>query len=78
MSHFIGTRFSLNPLVQLPQASTGEWINDSTMILKLDLIAAVNLYSLKIDFAERGEKIYIDLLEGSGLNNERVIGEEIK
>jgi len=55
-------RFSFNPLVMLPQASTGEWINDTTLSIKLDLVGAINLYILKINFAEEGKKIFIDLI----------------
>jgi hypothetical protein len=69
-------RFTVNPLVRLPQASTGEWIDDNTLSIKLDLVGAINVYSIKLNFIEKGKKVLIALSDGSGLNNERIIGEQ--
>ena len=71
-------RYSSNSLTKLPQTATAKWITDTSLLFKLDLVGAINLYNLKINFTEKGKKIIIDLSEGTGLNNERIMGEAIK
>jgi hypothetical protein len=70
-------RFTYNPIVKLPQASKGEWVNDTTFSVKLDLVGAINLYNIDFTFIERGKKINITISEGTGLTNEKIVGRQL-
>ena len=67
-------RFSANPLVGLPQAAKGEWLNRETFILHLDLIGAINCYRIKLTFSEDGQSLKASLTERTGLNQEQFEG----
>jgi CubicO group peptidase (beta-lactamase class C family) len=67
-------RFSTNPLVGLPQAVKGEWLNRETFILHLDLIGAINCYRIKLTFSEDGKSLQASLTERTGLNQEQFEG----
>jgi len=67
-------RFSNNPLVRLPQAGTGQWLSQSTFLLKLDLVGAINCYSIKLNFLNDGTAVNVDLSERTGLNKEQFAG----
>ena len=70
-------RFTNNPIVKLPQACKGEWINDTTFSVKLDLVGAINVYNIDCTFVENGKKINIIISEGNGLNNEKIVGRQV-
>jgi CubicO group peptidase (beta-lactamase class C family) len=67
-------RFSVNPLVNLPQAAKGQWTSGVTFLLQLDLVGAINYYSLKLTFSDNGNTLKADLSERTGLNNEQFDG----
>jgi hypothetical protein len=67
-------RFSNNPLVRLPQAGTGQWLSQSTFLLKLDLVGAINCYYIKFNFQNNGKAVKVDLSERTGLNKEQFTG----
>jgi CubicO group peptidase (beta-lactamase class C family) len=67
-------RFSINNLINLPQAAKGEWLNEDTFLLRLDLVGGINFYRLKFTFSEDGNKVTLDLSERTGLNNEQFTG----
>ncbi len=67
-------RFSNNPLVGLPQAGTGQWLSESTFLLKLDLVGAINCYYIKLNFPNDGKAVNVDLSERTGLNKEQFNG----
>ncbi len=67
-------RFSNNPLVGLPQAGTGQWLSESTFLLKLDLVGAINCYYIKLNFLKNGKAVNVDLSERTGLNKEQFTG----
>jgi len=67
-------RFSVNPLVGLPQAAKGQWLNSETFILDLDLIGAINDYRFKLTFSEDGKSLQASLTERTGLTDEEFRG----
>ncbi len=67
-------RFSANPLVGLPQAAKGQWLNSETFILDLDLIGAINDYRFKLTFSEGGKSLKASLTERTGLTDEEFKG----
>ena len=67
-------RFSTNPLVGLPQAVKGEWLNRETFILHLDLIGAINCYRFKLTFPDDGKSLKGSLTERTGLVDEQFKG----
>ncbi len=67
-------RFSANPLVGLPQAAKGQWLNSETFILDLDLIGAINCYRFKLTFSEDGKSLKASLTERTGLTDEECKG----
>ncbi len=67
-------RFSLNPIVNLPQAATGQWLNDTTFRLDLDLVGGINFYRLELNFSGAGRKVIVSVNERTGLNSENFIG----
>jgi hypothetical protein len=67
-------RFSVNPLVNLPQAAKGQWTSSGTFLLQLDLVGAINYYRLKLTFSDDGNALKADLSERTGLNNEQFDG----
>ena len=67
-------RFSTNPLVDLPQAGKGRWLGKDTFLLEVNLVGAINFYTLKLAFAESGETMNASLSERTGLNNEQLSG----
>lgn len=67
-------RFSINPLVNLPQAAKGQWTRGDAFLLELDLVGAINYYRLKLAFSDNGNALKADLSERTGLNNERFDG----
>jgi CubicO group peptidase (beta-lactamase class C family) len=67
-------RFSINPIVHLPQAARARWLDDHTFLLTLDLVAAVNHYTLKLTFPENANRLTATLTERTGLNEEQFSG----
>ena len=67
-------RFSTNPLVNLPQAAKGEWLNQNTFLLNLDLVGAINFYRFKLAFSDDGKSLKVSLSERTGLNDEQFEG----
>jgi hypothetical protein len=67
-------RFSLNPLVNLPQAAKGQWTSNDTFLLQLDLVGGINYYRLKLTFSSDGKAFKAELSERTGLNNEQFEG----
>lgn len=71
-------RFSTNTLIDLPQAAKGEWLNDHTFLLNLDLVGGINFYRLRLTFSEDGDKVILDLSERTGLNEEQFTGSVLR
>jgi hypothetical protein len=67
-------RYSPNPLVGLPQAAKGQWLNHETLLLHLDLVGAINYYRFKLTFSENGKSLKASLTERTGLNDEQFEG----
>jgi CubicO group peptidase (beta-lactamase class C family) len=67
-------RFSTNPLVNLPQAAEGEWLNDTTFHLHLDLAGAINYYRFSLTFSQDGKSLKTSMTERTGLNDEQFEG----
>lgn len=67
-------RFSMNPLVRLEQACTANWINDKSLEIQIDMVGAINNYSLKCAFDADASNVTITAKEGTGLNNEIIKG----
>jgi hypothetical protein len=67
-------RFSINPLVGLPQAAKGQWLDHETLLLHLDLVGAINDYQFKLRFSEDGRSLKVSLSERTGLNDEQFEG----
>jgi len=63
-------RFSMNPLVGLPQAAKGQWLTSDTFLLQLDLVGAINYYEFKLAFSEDGKSLKATVAERTGLNDE--------
>jgi CubicO group peptidase (beta-lactamase class C family) len=63
-------RFSTNPLVNLPQGAKGEWLNNATFLLHLDLVGAVNYYRLDLTYSQDGKSLKASVTERTGLSNE--------
>ena len=68
-------RFSMNPLVNLPQAAKGQWLDENTFLLRLDLVGGINFYFLKLTFSDDGKKVVVELKERTGLNEEQFSGD---
>ncbi len=71
-------RFSTNPLVKLPQAAKGQWLNDNTFLLNLDLVGGINFYRIKLTFSDEGTKVNVALSERTGLNEEQFSGSVLR
>ncbi|MBI2928601.1 MAG: serine hydrolase [Verrucomicrobia bacterium] len=67
-------RFSTNPLVGLPQAAKGHWLNSSTFLMTVDLVGAINFYRLTLTFSDTGKSLKASLTERTGLNSEQFDG----
>jgi CubicO group peptidase (beta-lactamase class C family) len=67
-------RFSTNTLVNLPCLTQGQWLNDDTFLLQLDLVGGINFYSFNLVFGEQGRKLSVKLSERTGLNEEQFDG----
>jgi CubicO group peptidase (beta-lactamase class C family) len=67
-------RFSTNALTNLPQAAKGEWLDDQTFLLRLDLVGGINHYRLKLTFSADAKKLTVALSERTGLEEERFEG----
>ena len=71
-------RFSNNPLVDLPQAAEGQWLNANTFLLKLDLVGAINNYEVRHTFAADGQSVAVVVSERTGLADEQFSGTVLK
>jgi hypothetical protein len=71
-------RFSTNSLINLPQAAKGEWLNEHTFLLNLDLVGGINFYRLRLTFSEGANKVTLDLSERTGLNQEQFTGSVLR
>src|SRR5262249_48264611 len=67
-------RFSPDTLVNLPTACRGEWMNDHTFVLRINLVGGINFYELKFDFAAESTRVNVHLSERTGLNAEQFEG----
>lgn len=67
-------QFSYNPLVRLQQACSGYWSNDTTLNITLDLVGAINCYSIQCRFTQHGRRLDMAVQEGTGLNKEIITG----
>jgi CubicO group peptidase (beta-lactamase class C family) len=67
-------RFSTNALVSVPQAAKGEWLDNQTFLLRLNLVGGINTYDIKLTFSEGVKKVHVALTERTGLNNEQFRG----
>jgi CubicO group peptidase (beta-lactamase class C family) len=64
-------RFSPSTLVDLPAASTGEWVGNETFLLKINLVGGINFYTVKLAFSGQSKQVAIGLSERTGLNEEQ-------
>ncbi len=69
--------FSVNPITRLRQGCTAVWTTPQTLHLQLDLIGAINLYTLDLTFSRDAATAEITQHEGAGLNNEKMTGRAI-
>ncbi|GAB3428567.1 hypothetical protein GCM10027516_34900 [Niabella aquatica] len=67
-------RFSMNPLVRLEQACTAQWLDNDSLEIQIDMVGAINNYTLKCKFGESAGSLVIEAGEGTGLNNEIING----
>jgi hypothetical protein len=67
-------RFFVHSLVNLPAAAKGEWINDETFLLELNLVGAINCYEMKLTFSGDSRNVSVYLKERTGLNEDRFDG----
>lgn len=67
-------RFSMNPLVRLEQACTANWIDNTLLEIQIDMVGAINNYTLKCRFDAGAGSVIIEAKEGTGLNNEIIKG----
>lgn len=67
-------RFSPNTIVDLPTACRGEWIGETTFVLRINLVGGINYYEVRLNFAGQQGKVDIRLKERTGLNDERFEG----
>jgi len=67
-------RFSTNTLVNLPCLTQGQWLNDDTFLLQLDLAGGINYYRFNLVFDEQGRNLSVKLSERTGLNEEQFDG----
>lgn len=67
-------RFSKDKLVGLAFACKGEWVEDRVFVLELDRVAGISAYQFRIEFAEDGKSIRVELKERSGLSGEAFDG----
>ena len=67
-------RFSTNTLVNLPCLASGQWLNDDTFLLQLDLVGGINCYRFNLVFGDQGRKLSVKLSERTGLNEEQFDG----
>ena len=65
-------RFSPNPLTDLSQAAKGQWVDEKTFLLEIDLVGGVNFYRMELTFS--GKDVSLALSERTGLNKEKVVG----
>jgi CubicO group peptidase (beta-lactamase class C family) len=67
-------RFATNPLVKLPQGAKGEWSNNRTFLLNIDLVGGINFYRFTLTFSEDGKSLEASATERTGLSTERFEG----
>jgi hypothetical protein len=67
-------RFSPNTIVDLPTACTGEWLDEATFDLRINLVGGINYYEMKLNFADQDGKVGVRLSERTGLVDERIVG----
>jgi CubicO group peptidase (beta-lactamase class C family) len=67
-------RFSINPLVGLPQAAKAQWLDDEALLLSVDLVGAINYYRFKLEFSEDGKSLKASVTERTGLADEQFEG----
>jgi CubicO group peptidase (beta-lactamase class C family) len=66
-------RFANNSLVELPTASKGNWTDEHTFHLELNLVGAINFYDLSFSFT--GEhRLNLLAKERTGLNQQEIMG----
>jgi CubicO group peptidase (beta-lactamase class C family) len=66
-------RFANNTLVDLPTAARGDWINENTFHLELNLVAAINFYDVTLTFPTE-DSVSVVVKERTGLNREKITG----
>lgn len=66
-------RFSINSITKLRQAAKGEWIDERTFALQLDLIGAINCYRFQLTFLD-SDTLVADVSERTGLSEARFEG----
>lgn len=67
-------RFSINPLVGLPQAAKAHWLDDETLLFSVDLVGGINFYRFKLRFPAGGESLQASVTERTGLTDEQFQG----
>ena len=67
-------RFCTNPLVNLPQAARGEWLDENSFLIRLDLVGGINFYRIALTFEEAGKNLTVRLSERTGVSDEKFSG----
>ena len=67
-------RFFSTSLIQLPAASKGQWLDDHTFVLTINLIGGINFYTIRITIPDEAKKVDVVLSERTGLNAEQFEG----
>ena len=56
------------------RSASGQWLNDDTFLLQLDLVGGINCYRFNLVFGDQGRKLSVKLSERTGLNEEQFDG----
>jgi CubicO group peptidase (beta-lactamase class C family) len=67
-------RFSINPLIGLPQAAKAHWLDDETLLLSVDMVGGINFYRFKLRFPQSGKYLQASVTERTGLTDEQFGG----
>ena len=52
----------------------GQWIDENRFVLRIDLVAGINCYDLKLNFSDNATRVSVDLIERTGLIEEQFSG----
>ena len=67
-------RLSRASFVNWPVECKGQWIDENSFHLRIDLVAGINCYDLKFNFSNDARQVSVDLNERTGLIEEQFNG----